>query len=458
MPSSVEPQNYAKTRQRGCAKHNCAGTTNKNRSKMFGVSFISANFDPLPCKPWLVSHKAIAIRPKLAAMTYHQLLNAYLLATLGYYVAFTIVLAKANILPSGGCLPYRRARRMMVCAFVTISLQLAAACAATPFFLKRTNAVAADAAFFFGIVLFYRHAFLHLLDNSYSTTRRMLTDLVAWAITTVTAATAIFCHAHTPKKWAASLAAALLTAFMLDFALRFARLYKRVLYNLDNYYSDQMRGFIAWLRRSVLLLLVSGMLNIVMLYMSHEAKLVYMTWLTTVNTYIAISFANYARVYAKIQASAPDAPPVDHTNKKAPTEPAGTCETYTLGETQKKLLDAWIADGRYCQPGITIKTVARDIQTNRTYLSAYINENHHASFSEWVAMLRMQRAKELLAEGHTTLENIALHTGFSSASYFCRVFSSIEGLPPTQWKRLNNHTATATPKGTRHTTPPGSAS
>ena len=44
------------------------------------------------------------------------------------------------------------------------------------------------------------------------------------------------------------------------------------------------------------------------------------------------------------------------------------------------------------------------------------------------------RAKELLSEDYLSLEEIAERCGFSSLSYFCRVFKSSTGMTPGEFR------------------------
>lgn len=53
---------------------------------------------------------------------------------------------------------------------------------------------------------------------------------------------------------------------------------------------------------------------------------------------------------------------------------------------------------------------------------------------EYIAKRRIQAAKELLAGTDKTVEEIALETGFCTASYFCKLFKRYEGITPMRFK------------------------
>ena len=82
-----------------------------------------------------------------------------------------------------------------------------------------------------------------------------------------------------------------------------------------------------------------------------------------------------------------------------------------------------------------LDTLAAYVGTNHTYLSRFLKEVHGVNFSEWVTGLRIAKAKELMLENpKERLEEVAYAAGFSSLSYFSKVFSHREGVSPARWR------------------------
>ena len=99
-------------------------------------------------------------------------------------------------------------------------------------------------------------------------------------------------------------------------------------------------------------------------------------------------------------------------------------------------LASWLASKSYTQPGLTIQDIAKILDTNRTYLNAFIKEKYHVSFCEWITDIRLEYAKEILKEHpEISIQRIAELSGFMSRSYFTKSFTRKEGCSPTKWRK-----------------------
>lgn len=89
----------------------------------------------------------------------------------------------------------------------------------------------------------------------------------------------------------------------------------------------------------------------------------------------------------------------------------------------------------YLNATLTLNDLARELGTNRTYLSNYLNRELHTTFYEYVNQWRVRRAKELLRETDMLLEEVALQSGFNSMSSFRRYFSAHTGMSPLEYRK-----------------------
>lgn len=89
----------------------------------------------------------------------------------------------------------------------------------------------------------------------------------------------------------------------------------------------------------------------------------------------------------------------------------------------------------YLDPSLNINGLARELGTNRTYISNFLNQQMHTTFYEYVNHWRVKRAKELLEESDLPLEQIAEKSGFNSLSSFRRYFTKAVGMTPSKYRK-----------------------
>ena len=94
-----------------------------------------------------------------------------------------------------------------------------------------------------------------------------------------------------------------------------------------------------------------------------------------------------------------------------------------------------IADERYLDPELSIDSLAREMHTNRTYLSRLVNRRFKMSFRDYINTRRIDHAKSLMKRNPTALmETIAKNSGFMTTSQFNRKFKELEGMSPRVWQ------------------------
>lgn len=96
----------------------------------------------------------------------------------------------------------------------------------------------------------------------------------------------------------------------------------------------------------------------------------------------------------------------------------------------------------YKDPSLTLDTLAKLLQTNRTYLSEAINSHYQQNFSKWLNTIRINQSKILLANpenDHYSIEGIATTVGFSSISAFNSNFKKITGITPSYFRNNRSY-------------------
>lgn len=92
----------------------------------------------------------------------------------------------------------------------------------------------------------------------------------------------------------------------------------------------------------------------------------------------------------------------------------------------------------YTDPDLTRDSLARTLETNRSYLSAAINKNAGVAFSQFINGYRIQEAVRILSDGKKRdypLKAIAQDVGFSSMTTFYKQFQTTMGMTPSAYRK-----------------------
>lgn len=88
----------------------------------------------------------------------------------------------------------------------------------------------------------------------------------------------------------------------------------------------------------------------------------------------------------------------------------------------------------FLRPDLKLSDIAREVGSNRTYVSKFFNRDGVTNFYSYVNSRRVAYACELLADVTIPIQDIAMNSGFSGASVFSRVFVKHKGCTPTVFR------------------------
>ena len=92
----------------------------------------------------------------------------------------------------------------------------------------------------------------------------------------------------------------------------------------------------------------------------------------------------------------------------------------------------------YLNPSLTLSDLAKQMNTNRSYISSYINVQLDTTFYDFVNSYRLRHAAQLLTSHHEmTIADVAEQSGFNSLSTFRRSFSKHYGCTPIVYRNNN---------------------
>ena len=95
---------------------------------------------------------------------------------------------------------------------------------------------------------------------------------------------------------------------------------------------------------------------------------------------------------------------------------------------------------KYLIADYSVENLALETNISERKLAAMLQKNTDVGFSEYINLLRVQKAKKYLTSkkyAHYTISSIGLECGFNSKSTFYRAFTKHVGTTPTQYKLQN---------------------
>jgi len=84
---------------------------------------------------------------------------------------------------------------------------------------------------------------------------------------------------------------------------------------------------------------------------------------------------------------------------------------------------------------ISLQKAANVACLEKKYFSSYFHSKTGTKYSDWLANLRIERAKVCLCRTNDSIVTVALESGFSNVRTFQRVFKKFVGLSPMSYKQ-----------------------
>ncbi len=78
------------------------------------------------------------------------------------------------------------------------------------------------------------------------------------------------------------------------------------------------------------------------------------------------------------------------------------------------------------------------MEMNSSYLSHKYHQETGVRFSVFLKKFRISKARELLINSDRSVQDIGLEVGYWNSNYFIKVFRSLIGITPREYRRLKN--------------------
>ena len=125
------------------------------------------------------------------------------------------------------------------------------------------------------------------------------------------------------------------------------------------------------------------------------------------------------------------------TSKDSKTCIADETDDNQLSEADSEFLRRAIelVERNVSTSGYSVEQLSADLCMERSGLYKKMTAIMEKTPSAFIRSIRMQKAAGLLKTGKYTVSEVALRTGFSSTSHFCRVFQSEYGCTPGEYMK-----------------------
>ncbi|MDL2290416.1 helix-turn-helix domain-containing protein [Paludibacteraceae bacterium OttesenSCG-928-F17] len=326
---------------------------------------------------------------------------------------------------------YRIARIAIACAYISLSLLNIIE------LLMRSDVVDIELTQSITIVMssfqafLFTYTFISLIDLNYVTKKKILLEVLILFILIIFLFTALLADpARSYFNIAFYLYIIYYASMLVRYTFLFIRKYRSYTEQLDNFFTEQEQARFRWIYYSFFAALVVGIGALILTFSTNVLHYILLTVVfICFYAYFGINFIAYAFRFYFVESVL-----------SVGAEPESVLPDDKSSENQLKyaILD-WMQTEKYLQPGLTIEQLARELATNRTYLSNYINSVEKKNFREWINSLRIEKAKEmLLSYPHQSIGEIANAVGYNDSSNFNKQFVKKTGCTPQNWRIENS--------------------
>lgn len=108
-------------------------------------------------------------------------------------------------------------------------------------------------------------------------------------------------------------------------------------------------------------------------------------------------------------------------------------------EDMGKIKDALLFVEKNYAKQITLDEISDVVNMNPSYFCRYFKKFTGKTIMEYINFVRICKAESFLASTKDSVIEISMEVGFSSASYFNRVFKNINGISPTEYRKIKHY-------------------
>lgn len=119
---------------------------------------------------------------------------------------------------------------------------------------------------------------------------------------------------------------------------------------------------------------------------------------------------------------------MDDVRQKQLSEHSGGDEDFTILKIKKMIEENYRTD-------ISLSTISASLELHPNYVSTLFRKKTGMTYSQYLRKVRIDKAKELMAETNLKLYAIAAKVGYKDNAHFYRAFKEETGIPPAHYKK-----------------------
>lgn len=96
-----------------------------------------------------------------------------------------------------------------------------------------------------------------------------------------------------------------------------------------------------------------------------------------------------------------------------------------------------IIEEQYADPALSLNYIADELNMSSYHISRVYRQQHQTTIVDVINQVRMEHAKQMLIDSETSVAEIANKTGYTSSSYFHRIFKKLYGVTPSEYRNAN---------------------
>lgn len=214
------------------------------------------------------------------------------------------------------------------------------------------------------------------------------------------------------------------------YSIRFFRERANTIRKIDNFFSSETKTRkLQWISQTFIALMCMGVVAMLSCIMPKVFLIPFSVLYFVFYFFLGMKHLNYIYYFHEYEI-------VFNTQTESTTSTAQPANHSLTWEQLEKAITNWENKRFFTEPGLTIEQVATQLNTNRTYVSNYINQVKLLSFKEWINQLRIEEAKRLLVDKPGThVGEIGMMVGLPDKSNFGRLFSRSTGVSPQTWRK-----------------------